>query len=225
MSQTLRKLWMGEFPKDLGKLDDYFAKSKAVDDAYEAFRKNKFQKIISMEYEAELMGQKWIDITSHEKSLKDKLKEKKAIEHNNLYCFITISPKADYEFSKFKDKVQKFVERNMFQQYRYVFEQRGTKPEEAGKGFHAHILVKRNLDYKPSKISVNSKNTFKDVCNVNNPNILNIQHIGAEFARDKDEYMTGVKTGEGKDEKQEIDKLWRETNHLESVYGPEFFKK
>lgn len=223
MSQTLRKLWIGEAPKDLGKLDDYFVKSKAVDDAYEAFRKNKFQKIISMEYEAELMGEKWMKVKEHEKFLKGKIKENVAKEHNNGYCFITISPKEDYEFSKFYDKVKKFVERNMFLQYRYVLEQRGVKDEDAGKGFHAHILVKRNLDYKPSKIALNSKNTFKDVCNVNNPKILNIQHIGEEFAKDKDEYMTGVKTGEGKDEKQAIDIIWRKANNIESVYGGEFF--
>ena len=72
---------------------------------------------------------------------------------------------------------------------------------------------------------MNTKNTFKGITNVDNPQILNIQHIGHDFAKDKDEYITGVKTAEGKDKKQEIDTLFRKKNNLESVYGDPFFEK
>lgn len=223
MSKTLRQLWLGDAPKDLGELPAYLEKSKALDLAYENFKKKKFEKIISMEYDAEMLGEKWIKVKEHEKFVRGQIKENIAKEHNNGYCFITINPEPRISLNDFRERVEKFANRNMFLKYRYVLEQRGTKGEEAGKGFHAHILCARNLDYKPSKISVNSKNTFKSMLNVNNPALLNIQHIGEDFAKDKDEYMTGVKTGEGKDEKQEIDKVWRKMNNLESVYGEQFF--
>ena len=222
---SLRKLIMGEPPKDLGKIQEWLEKADIYDKAYENFKKKKFESIIRMEYDAELLGQKMIDIKNYEKEVKGKLKELVAKDHNNGYCFITINPNKEIDLNTFRDKIDKFVKRNMFQEYRYVLEQRGANEDEAGKGFHAHILLKRNLDYKPSKIVVNTKNSFKGITNVDNPAILNIQTIGEDFAKDKDEYMTGVKTGEGKDEKQAIDILWRKENNIESVYGEEFFQK
>lgn len=219
---TLRKLWLGDVPKDEKNLNDYLKKSDAIDQAYETFRKNKFQKLIGMEYELEMMGQKWKDIKSHEKGLKDKMKEKLAIDHNNGYCFITVNPKDTVVLADFVEKVHKYVERQMFRKVRYVFEQRGKTSAEAGKGFHVHILAKRNLDYKPSKIRVNSINTWKNMCSCSD-STFTVQHIGEDFAKDKDEYMNGVKTGEDKDVKQAIDKIWRPAHNLENVYGEKFF--
>ncbi len=216
---------MGEPPKDLGKIQEWMEKGDIVDKAYENFKKKKFESIIKMEYYAGLLGQKMIEVKEYEKELKGKLKELAAKDHNNGYCFITINPNKDVDLNTFREKIDKFVKRNMFQSYRYVLEQRGATTDEAGKGFHAHILLKRNLDYKPSKIVVNTKNSFKGITNVDNPAILNIQTIGEDFAKDKDEYMNGVKTGEGKDEKQAIDIVWRKDNNIESVYGEEFFLK
>ncbi len=215
---------MGDPPKDLGKIQEWLEKGDIYDKAYENFKKKKFESIIKMEYDAELLGPKMIEIKNYEKEVKVKLKELVAKDHNNGYCFITINPKKDVDLDTFRDKIDKFVKRNMFQEYRYVLEQRGATADATGKGFHAHLLLKRNLDYKPSKIGVNTKNSFKGITDVDNPAILNIQHIGEDFAKDKDEYMTGVKTGEGKDEKQAIDILWRKENNIESVYGEEFFK-
>ena len=224
MSQTLRKIWIGEAPKDVKNLNDYLDKVKEYDQSYETFRKNKLLKLIGMEYQLDMLGQKWIDIKAHENELKGKLKEQLAVEHNNGYCFITISPKDSVNLEEFIEKVHKYVQRNMFRKSRYVFEQRGKTEAEAGKGFHAHILFKRNLDYKPSKIRVNSLNTWKNMCSCTD-NTFNVKHIGEEFAKDKDEYMTGVKTGEDKDLKQAIDIIWRKANNIESVYGEEFFTK
>ncbi len=135
--------------------------------------------------------------------------------HNNGYLWITINPAPKVEFEKFKVKITKLVNRSMFTKCEYVYEQRGTSLKEAGKGFHCHILATRDMKYKPSKCISNIKNTCKTlVGNVNNNNQLNIQIIGDDFANDKREYMTGVKTGEGKDQKQIIDKSWRHLMEL-----------
>jgi len=215
---------MGPPPEDLGKTMEWLKKAEPYDKAYDNFLKKKLESIIKMEYDADLLGAKMIEIKEYEKSVKVKLKEKTAKEHNNAFVFITINPNEATTLTQLQEKVEKFVNRNMFSAYRYVYEQRGSTEKDMGHGFHAHILLKRNLDYKPSKISLNTKNTFKGITNVDNPQILNIQHIGHDFAKDKDEYMTGVKTGEGKDKKQEIDKIFRKKNNLESVYGDEFFQ-
>lgn len=216
---------MGDAPKDLGKISEWLKDGEPYDKAYDNFLKKKLESIIKMEYDADLLGVKMMKIKEYEQSVKVKLKEKTAKDHNNAFVFITINPNEATTLTQLQDKVEKFVNRNMFSSYRYVYEQRGSTEKNMGQGFHAHILLKRNLDYKPSKIALNTKNTFKGITNVDNPQILNIQHIGHDFAKDKDEYMTGVKTGEGKDKKQEIDKLFRKKNNLESVYGEEFFPK
>lgn len=219
----LTELLIGEHPTKVEELKDYFENiDKLITPAIEQFTKKKIESIIKMKYEAGTLGEKWKNIKEYEEECKADVKEGIAQKHNNGYVFITINPKPDVSLQAFRDKVDKFVERNMFTEYRYVYEQRSETEEEMGKGFHAHILLKRNLDYKPYKIGVNTKNTFKDITEVNNPKILNIQNIGADFAKDKDEYMTGVKTGENKDKKQAIDILWRKANNIESVYGEEF---
>jgi len=101
-----------------------------------------------------------------------------------------------------------------------VLEQRGSTETEVGKGFHAHILAKRCLSYKPSWVEKNVKNTCKGLCDVNNAKLLNIQKIGEEFARDKKQYIMGQnKTGEGKNSKQEIDILWRKITGIPEYLG------
>ncbi len=224
-NMNLKQILCGAVPQDLGKIPDYLEKTKEYEDVLKIFKKKKFEQIIKMEYDLGKLGQKMLDIKEYEQNCRYELKEATAKEHNNAYCFVTINPNETTTLSEFETKLTKFVNRNMFISYRYVIEQRGATEKEMGKGFHAHVLLKRNLDYKPSKIVVNTKNTFKGITAIDNNQILNIQHIGEDFAKDKDEYMTGVKTGEGKDKKQAIDKIWREKNNLESVYGEEFFPK
>jgi hypothetical protein len=192
---------------------------KILREAEKEFDKSLIRKIMKMEYETESLGEKYIKIKEYEKELRTKKQDLTAKEHNNGFCFITISPKESVSLANFKKTVEKAVARNMFTSYLYVYEQRGKNTDEKGKGFHAHILVKRNLNYKPSKVANNLKNTFKDMTNVNNPQLLNIQHIGNDFAKDKVEYITSLKTDEGKDVKQEIDVIWRQAEDLLPFYG------
>lgn len=222
---NLKQILCGPVPTDYEKMADYLGKTKEYEEVLKNFKKKKFESIIKMEYDLGKLGQKMRDIKEYEKDCRYELKEATAVEHNNGYSFVTINPNETTTLTEFEQKLTKFVNRNMFIGYRYVIEQRGATEKDMGKGFHAHVLLKRNLDYKPSKIVVNTKNTFKGITNVDNNQVLNIQHIGEDFARDKDDYMTGVKTGEGKDAKQAIDKVWRVKNNLESVYGEPFFEK
>ncbi len=197
-------------------------KKRLIDQSLENFTKKKVEGIIKDKYNAGTLGEKWLKVKEYETKTKTELKEAVVKAHNNGYVFVTINPDKDCTLQKFETLVDKFAKRNMFKSYRYVFEQRGTTKEEAGKGLHAHILLKRNLDYKPCLVTKNSKNTFKSIAKVDNPSILNIQHIGADFAKDKDEYMTQVKDDEHKAEKQVIDKYFRDKMNLKHVYGDPF---
>lgn len=216
---NLLKLYLGTITPNMDNMKDMTDLMDTYDSAKQEFDKTLLKRLMKMEYEAECLGEKYIKIKAYENTLRETKKELTAKEHNNGYCFITINPKPDVSLDTFKKQVEKAVNRNMFVQVRYVYEQRGTNMDEAGKGFHTHILAKRNLSYKPNKVAANLKNTFKGVVDVNNPSLLNIQHIGADFAKDKDEYIDGVKTGEGKDLKQEIDVEWRKSNGLSVIYG------
>lgn len=219
MSQLI-EIYLGKSNEKMS-LDRRIENMKVLREAEKEFDKSLIKKILKMEYETESLGEKYKELKKYEKVLAEKKKEMTAVEHNNQFCFITISPKESISLDDFKKTVEKAVARNMFTSYLYVYEQRGKNTDEKGKGFHAHILTRRNLNYKPSKVANNLKNTFKNLTNVNNPQLLNIQHIGADFAKDKVEYITSVKTDEGKDVKQEVDVIWREAEGLLPFYGDE----
>lgn len=199
--------------------------------AYDAFVQRKLASIMTMEYNLGKLGPEMKRLKEYEDKLKAENKEQVAEDHNNRYMFITINPKESVNFSDFRKKLEKLVNRQIFTNHMYVYEQRGKTRDEAGKGFHAHILVERNLSYKPSKTKELIQNTMKDIVgSVKSPNLLNLQFVGSDFILDKVEYMKADKTGEGKDEKQEIDLVWREQMELEQYYetdefGAELFSK
>ncbi|WP_445729912.1 MULTISPECIES: hypothetical protein [Pseudomonadota] len=218
MSTEISKIYLG----DIGENPDHntiMSVLAMLSKAREDFDKTLIKRLMKLEYENETLGNKYKKLKEYESQLLREKKEKTALEHNNRYCFITINPKDGTDFNEFKKQVEKAATRNMFSKVRYVYEQRGSTPEEAGKGFHVHLLAERNLNYKPSKVLSNLKNTFKSLVKVDNPHCLNFQNIGKDFALDKDEYIDGVKTGEGKDAKQSVDVIFRENHGLESIYG------
>ena len=183
-------------------------------------RSRKYKKLLEMEYQLGYLGKPYEDLKNLEDNYKEQMLMKAAVKHNNLYVWVTINPKPDVTFDNFRKKVEKLVKRQMFSNYLYVYEQRGTTEGEMGKGFHAHILATRKLKYKPNKVARNIKNTCKGlVGDVNKSSQLNIQFIGDEYMNDKKTYILGKnKTGEGKDVKQDIDVVWRKKNNLNNYY-------
>lgn len=218
----LLELYLGKDLAESSNPDDFWLKSEyfnLFDEARKDFDKALIKKIMKLEYDAETLGEKYVGLKKYEKELAEKKQQLISKEHNNGYIFITINPKPDVSLADFRKAVEKAAARNIFTECQYVYEQRGAMIAEMGKGFHCHMLCKRNLNYKPSKVANNIKNTFKDITNVGNPSLLNIQIIGDEFARDKVEYITGTKTGEDKDKKQDIDVLWRQAFGIDPFYG------
>ncbi len=179
----------------------------------------KMKQIMEQEYQLDRLGKFYTGMKNLITENKLQIKEKLAEKHNNGYVWITINPKPSIKLEYFRKKVQKLVKRNLFTESQWVYEQRGIDEASSGSGFHAHILCKRNLNYKPFKVTECIQNTCKDlVKNKKCQKTLNIQHIGSDFMKDKLVYMLDQKTGEGKDKKQIIDKIFRKNNNLEIIY-------
>ncbi len=184
--------------------------------------RRKFRKILSQEYELERMGLFAKEMHILEAQNQVLLKQKKAIKKHNSHLFITINPKPAVPLQQFMVIVHKIAKKTCFENILYVFEQRGTIANcDIGKGFHCHMLVQRNLNYKPTKCITNVQNSLtKIVKSVKDRHLLNIKVIGPEFALDKKDYILGTnKEGEEKELKQQADIKWRETESIYAFYG------
>lgn len=185
----------------------------------EAFLQRKIKKCIGQEYELEMLGSMFKKIKSLEYTNGKLLKEKTAEANNNSWLWITINPKSELTFEFFKKKIEKIVKYSCFSSAIYCYEQRGTVEEKnVGKGFHAHILVKRKLTFKPSYCERKVRDGCKTlVGNIKNNNQIFIAKIGSEYAADKYKYMTDTKKSE-KQDKQKGDISFRKKHKLSSIY-------
>lgn len=211
--------------------DSYFSMSnveiiKLVKQEKVELLKRKIKKCLELEYQLGPKNPVLQNINKLEKDLKTKLQVKIAKQHNNGYLWVTINPdEKKIKFSEFKKKIIKISKKTCFEECIFVFEQRGTSKKDMGKGFHTHMLIKRNLKYKPVKLKQNiQKSCEKFTYNSKNQNYVNLQIIGEEFAKDKLDYILGLKTGlkksgEKKSEAQKYDTLWRIKNNIEIYYG------
>jgi hypothetical protein len=181
--------------------------------------KRKIKQILEQNYKLDSLGEFQSCLKTLIKHQDGKLKLKLAKLHHNGWVWITVNPKPTIKLEEFKTKIEKLVHRKMFNGVEYAFEQRGISENDI-KGYHVHILAQRNLNYKPYNLKKNIINTCKSL--VTDPasnHLINIQIIGDDFAKDKEQYFKGLKTGEGKSAKQEIDKIWRINNDLQSFYS------
>lgn len=217
--------------KELYGWTDGATQGKLMLEEEKKFFQTQYRKVLNMKFELETLGESMKAIKHKQENLRIQLKEKLAHEHNNGYLFITVNPKwtnqnADKEGVKnFEKHLIKFINRNFIDEAWAVLEQRGDTELTCGEGCHAHIELKRNLNYRPSDIIKGVKNTFKKFCDVNNPNLLTCQTHGEEYHLDKMEYIKGVKTGDGKQIKQEIDKTFRKKYNLQIVYNKDNAQK
>lgn len=134
--------------------------------------------------------------------------------------FVTVNCKPDVTITELKKKVDKYVKRSMIRQAEWVFEQRGAHEGELGKGIHTHILVTQRGDVFDGKFKENTRNTFKSL--VGNPQThVDIRPVHKDHIADKRAYMKGAKTGDGKMEKVEMDRVWRAKYFLKEYYTHE----
>lgn len=99
---------------------------------------------------------------------------------------ITINPRADVSLRDLVKVVDKLIKKKTITHYAYVYEVR-----KENEGLHCHMLVK--YDDKPYNFKRGVKNTCKNICDSNNPNILNFKFIPEEHLLQKFKYILGEK--------------------------------
>jgi len=176
------------------------------------FEKRTIMRIMAKRYPAGLYMKSYNDIES---TIPKPVKESTLRD----WIWLTVNPKPEVSLEEFRNILQKLVKRKIFQQSVYVIEQRGTIEEDnLGKGFHAHLLLKRSVDKEFKQTRRQVKNTFKNVCNVEHEKVFYWKECRDDFLDDKMEYIAQVKTGEGKDLKQKGDIIWRKDNNIQNIY-------
>lgn len=103
------------------------------------------------------------------------------------FLLITVNVRPNTLLDDLKKKVEKFVKKKTIQSFAYVYEVR----KDDFTGLHAHILVQ--YDDKPYNFKRGAKNTFKTICDVNNPNILNFRFVQLDKLLSKYNYLKGEK--------------------------------
>ncbi len=140
------------------------------------------------------------------------------------YMFITLSPKDTVSIKTLYDKTIKMVKNKTILEYLFVFEQR-SKDINNTYGIHMHLLIKHKFP-KYSRLFKQLESTYKDtVGNIHNYNFLDIKHNDTNRdVLNRVEYMIGDKKDLDKQEKQNIDKQWRQRWNIAEYYGvvPEF---
>ena len=107
--------------------------------------------------------------------------------------FITINPRPDVTLDEFIKACNKFKSKVWIEDYIHVYEQRGTTEQDSGKGFHSHILLWKPDSKKSHEVIRETKNTFKNICSIENPQILNIQNCKEEDIEKRTNYLIGQK--------------------------------
>lgn len=102
------------------------------------------------------------------------------------FCMITINPRPGTTLEELQNKVEKFVSRKMILDYLYAYEVRN-----AAGGLHCHVIVR--YQSKPYDLKRGTKSTFKNICDSNNPQILNFRWIEEADLPAKIQYIQGRK--------------------------------
>lgn len=131
------------------------------------------------------------------------------------YYFITINPKSGITLEELRNAVEhkkkSLINKKCVKSYMLVYEIR-NKDEKKYTGLHCHILLEQTD--KPHNFKRGVKNTFKNICDINNPHILNFKNIPDESTmKQKVLYMLGEKTDKKK-KGVSITQEWRKTISL-----------
>jgi len=151
--------------------------------------------------------------------LQDEYNEDKAsrlTDEAQQYYFITICPYEDTPISVLTKIMDKVLKKKWITKYIYVYEQRQGQNDKPFTGIHTHIIVKRDGIAK-SDVIREVYNTSKSICGSK-------QSIDVKLLKTRRDllvhinYILGTKSTKDKQDKQLIDKIFREKNNLKSYY-------
>lgn len=148
--------------------------------------------------------------------------ERTALPCKQTYM-ITIRPDdSKAYFPDFKEKVEDFVTRKCFLSYKYSFEQKGTKPEDMGKGFHVHIVANMKQRSK-SEVLRDTLSSWKDWIN---EGLITANNVHVCITKDGEKlvqnYLIEYESDDGhKAVTKDYDHQWREAVGLYNLYVSE----
>lgn len=126
------------------------------------------------------------------------------------YMLITVNVKTDISLRMLMKKVEKFISKKTITSYAYCYEVRNSEG-----GLHCHLLV--HYTPKPYDFKRSTKNTFKTLCDVNNPSCLNFKFVEEENLLSKYKYINGEKSDK-KNASVLASAKYREENKLAKIY-------
>jgi len=153
----------------------------------------------------------------HLEKYKDQFSEPKDSKNKTDYYFVTVNPGPSVSLMELTDKVDKYTNRKIVTAAEWAYEQRSPDLITSGSGMHTHMIVQKPSEMRDKYFQDQTRESFKTL--VGNPKThVDIRPIQSEWVEDKRSYLKDVKTGEGKAEKQFIDKRWRLDNNLDDYY-------
>lgn len=189
--------------------------TKAYDDAMYQFLKTAYLRSFVADFAEGKLPDELKNIDN--KFIKRLDKEASRLSSKPPYMFITVNPRKEITLSELKKAVEKCVSKRVIKDYHYCYEVR-KKEEKNFVGLHCHILVYMP-EYVPYQFKRSVKNTFKHICDANNPNILNFKFIpNIEVFNEKIKYLQGNKQND-KLKGVELSKEYRRLNKLEDLYS------
>lgn len=157
------------------------------------------------------------------KLLEQELSDKRKTKSSNKWIFATFNFNTENQnidsAMKFKDKL---LSKKSMEEYAYCYEQRGDTLEQVGKGLHMHFLINRK-DKKPSEWTRELWSAFKNYTGFkeedwNNPKYRMCCFVPESWAKEKIQYMSGLKWDDNKKIKCEMDVVMRAKYGLELIY-------
>jgi len=147
---------------------------------------------------------------------KDQFKDPVEKEESDYY-FVTVNPQPNIELSELTKKVNKYSKRKIVNAAEWAYEQRSPDRITSGSGMHVHLIVKKQDGLRDLAFKQQTRATFADLCK-NPERAIDIRIIKPEWVKDKRSYLQDTKTGDGKELKQAVDKIWRYENNLNDYY-------
>lgn len=137
---------------------------------------------------------------------------------NRKIQFITVNFKPEVLIPEAMSAVNKFSRRKCLKNVVWSYEQRGECLKTLGNGMHVHILTDKVVDI--THIKKYAYNSFKKL--VGNPKHVDVRQYPYEFRVDKEDYIRGVKWDADKEEKIDMDKIWRKNKGINNFYYNEY---
>lgn len=190
------------------RLLDLQFKRKAMERVVSQFYCNHFNKLI-MEEEVE-------DVLPLFRQIKRDINDN---QDNSNFIFLNVNPAPNHSLLSFQQLIEKSLKKKFVKSYLYVLEQRGENLEEAGKGFHAHIIIEKDETKQYTQAIKEFGRTFSKCCDTSNFHLFNGSKIKLLDMEKRRNYILGKKADENKHQKQQMDIVWRNENFLKSYYG------